>query len=353
MWDAIIAGAGPAGTVAAHVLAQNGRRVLLADASGVSKYKVGEALPSAALRILRSLSLPVPTCEGPHAQIGGNLSSWGSEDLVPMDFIHDPDGPGWRLDRLHFDANLRESAIRSGAIFENANVVDVARQGEFWRVKLHDGGALVGRWLIDATGRRAAIARRLGAKRNRDTPLIALYALGKPEAKPRLNRTVVEAVPRGWWYAAFLPSGAPIAGLHIRPQDAAPLTTMPGAWHQALLETRHISSTFSNTVFDDPLLPLDASGARLNHFVGDEWIACGDAALSFDPLSSQGIFSALYGGMTAGLAVAAALNGNVTLIDSYTARLEKVRQSYLVNIQSIYRRERRWRTKPFWSTLRT
>jgi flavin-dependent dehydrogenase len=60
-----------------------------------------------------------------------------------MDFIHDPDGPGWRLDRLRFDATLRESAILSGAIFKNASVVDVARRGGFWQVKLHDGGTLV------------------------------------------------------------------------------------------------------------------------------------------------------------------------------------------------------------------
>jgi flavin-dependent dehydrogenase len=351
MWDAIIAGAGPAGAVAAHVLARNGCRVLLADASDVGKHKVGEALPGVALRLLRSLALPIPSCEGPHREIGGNLSSWNSEELVPTDFIHDPDGPGWRLDRLCFDATLRESAILSGATFKNASVVDVARRGELWQVKLQDGGIPAARWLIDATGRRAAIVRRLGAKRNRDIPLVALYALGKPKARLCLNRTVVEAVPGGWWYAAFLPSGAPIAGLHVRPQDAVRLSAIPGGWHQALLETRHIFPMFSNAVFDRPLGPLDASGARLNRFVGEEWIACGDAALSFDPLSSQGIFSALHSGMTAGLAVAGALNGDLTLIDSYAARLEEVRRIYVVHLQRIYRSESRWPTESFWSSF--
>lgn len=363
MWDAIIAGAGPAGAVAAHVLAQNGRRVLLADAIDVSQHevsehdarehKVGETLPGAAVRLLRSLALPVSTGEGPHHPIGGNLSSWNSEELVATDFIHDPDGPGWRLDRLRFDATLRESAIRSGAIFKAASVVEVARRGQLWHVKFHDGGDLTAHWLIDATGRRAAMARRLGAKRNCDTPLIALYALGKPKAGRWLNRTVVEAVPGGWWYAAFLPSGAPIAGLHVRPQDAARLSTTSGAWHQALLETRHISAMFSNATFGHPLPPLDASGAHLNPVVGDQWIACGDAALSFDPLSSQGIFSALHGGMTAGLAVAAALRGDRTLMDSYAARLSEIRRIYLARLRSIYRSESRWPTEPFWSTFGT
>jgi flavin-dependent dehydrogenase len=349
MWDAIIAGAGPAGAVAAHVLAQRGHRVLLADESDLIEHKIGEALPGVALRVLRSLALPVPTCEGRHCHIGGNLSSWNSEELVPTDFFHDLDGPGWRLDRVRFDATLRHSAIRSGATFKTGRVVDVARRGELWQVKLRDGRVLAAHWLIDATGRRSAIARRLGVKRHRDTPLIALYALGEPQARRCPNRTVVEAVPRGWWYAAYLPSGVPIAGLHVRPPEAARLCAISSGWHQALLETQYISSMFSNVVFRRPIRPLDASGARLDRFVGDQWIACGDAALSFDPLSSQGIFSALHGGMTAGLSVAAALNGDLTLIDSYVARLEEVRRTYVVQLQSSYRVESRWPAEPFWS----
>lgn len=326
-----------------------GRRVLFVDDGHSTEQKVGETLPGAALRLLRKLSLPTPCCGGPHSQIGGNLSAWNSEELIQNDFIEDPDGPGWRLDRLCFDRTLRKSAIRSGATFLRSNVADVVRKTGSWEVKLHDGSTLTARWLVDATGRRAAIARRMGARRSCDTPLIALYALGKTEKNGRLNRTVIESVPQGWWYAALLPSGAPIAGLHIRPLDASRLASTPGGWHQALSKTHHINSLFSPKVFDCQLRPLDASSTRLDRFVGDEWIACGDAALSFDPLSSQGIFSALHGGMTGGSAVAAALDGQRTLTESYAARLEEVWRIYVTRLQSTYRSESRWRGESFWS----
>ena len=351
MWDVIIAGSGPAGSVAAHVLAQNGRRVLFADGNDFSTYKVGEALPGAALRILRKLSLPTPDCDSSHRQISGNLSSWNSEELVPNDFIQDPDGPGWRLDRLCFDRTLRQSAICSGATFIKSDVVDVLRVDNGWQVKLHEGATLATRWFVDATGRRAAAARRIGIGRKRDTPLIALYRLGKPETHDRLKSTVVEAVPKGWWYAAFLPGGIPIAGLHLRPQDMALFNWKSEGWHRALRETRHIGSIFSTKFFDYPLKPLDASGARLDRFAGDGWVACGDAALSFDPLSSQGIFSALYGGMAAGLAVMGALAGQSARIASYAARLEEIRRIYLTRLGSVYRSERRWCSESFWSTF--
>jgi flavin-dependent dehydrogenase len=41
---------------------------------------------------------------------------------------------------------------------------------------------------------------------------------------------------------------------------------------------------------------MEAGGARLEPLHGNGWLACGDAALSFDPLSSQGLLTALYSG---------------------------------------------------------
>jgi flavin-dependent dehydrogenase len=44
---------------------------------------------------------------------------------------------------------------------------------------------------------------------------------------------------------------------------------------------------------------MEAGGARLDRFFGEGWLACGDAALSFDPSSSQGLLTALYSGKSA------------------------------------------------------
>ena len=107
MWDAIVAGTGPAGAVAALVLARHGHRVLLADKIEPSAFKVGEALPGAAARLLRALDLPPLELDSHHCSIGGNFTSWNSETLIATDFINDPDGPGWRLNRVHFDGALR------------------------------------------------------------------------------------------------------------------------------------------------------------------------------------------------------------------------------------------------------
>jgi flavin-dependent dehydrogenase len=348
MWDVIVAGAGPAGAVAAYELARSGRRVLLADTVDPTSPKIGEALPGAAVRLLRSIELPVPGAGGPHTPIGGNISSWNSDQLVASDFLRDPDGPGWRLDRARFDADLRAAALRAGATSRSARVTDLERKDTGWNIRFKNGGTEMARWIVDATGRRAAIARRLEARRLRDASLVAVYASGTSAAGFALNRTVIEAVPRGWWYAARLPSGVALAGFHTHRRDAVHLLADPDRWRDALADTSHVGPMLADTQFKYPPRSLEACGAELDRCSGDGWIACGDAALSFDPISGQGIFSALYGGMTAGRAIDQALNGRNTILQEYSKRLENIRRVYVARCRAVYRSERRWMTETFW-----
>jgi flavin-dependent dehydrogenase len=350
LWDAIIAGAGPAGAVSAHVLARAGHRVLIVDRMSPVPYKIGEALPGATIRLLRSHCLPVPDNNGPHTQIGGNLTSWNVDDLVSTDFLCDPYGYGWRLERARFDSDLRECAIRSGALLKAEQVTAMARRDKLWQVSLGNGEIESARWLIDATGRRAFLAHRLGANRFVDTRLTAIYAVGGAKQQIYLDRTVVEAVPQGWWYAARLPSGALLAGLHLRPQDAAQLARNRSLWRQAFAETSHIARLFPESAFRDELHVFDASGSRLNHLVGDAWIACGDAALSFDPLSGQGLFSAIHGGTMAARSVSSALQGISHSMVGYVEQLEHIWQIYTRRLRELYRNESRWQSQAFWST---
>jgi 2-polyprenyl-6-methoxyphenol hydroxylase-like FAD-dependent oxidoreductase len=103
VWDVVVAGAGPAGALAAFVLAKAGYQALLIDEIQEDTHKVGESLPGAARQILQSLGLLTTLESGSHLPCYGNVSAWGSEQMIANDFISDPRGLGWHLDRVQFD----------------------------------------------------------------------------------------------------------------------------------------------------------------------------------------------------------------------------------------------------------
>jgi flavin-dependent dehydrogenase len=351
--DVAVVGAGPAGAVAAHLLAGAGRSVLLLDPrlAGGASLKPGDALSGAALRVLRAGGLPLPSQSTAHRPIGGNISVWGSSDPVYRDFLAEPDGPSWRLDRDLFESDLVGAARAAGASVQAQAVRDVHREVDGWRLQLRNEGQVKARWLIDASGRAALVARRFGARRRRDEGLVAVVGYGRPDRGFTLERSLIETTPQGWWYAALLPDCRPVFMLHTRPAVATRLRMAPDQWQAALNGTEHIARAFPYPKLDSALRCYDACGASLTPMFGEEWIACGDAALSFDPCAGQGIFSALFSGMAAAHAVKAALAGNNTALSAYAARCTDIRQSYRQRIREHYSAERRWPTADFWHGL--
>jgi flavin-dependent dehydrogenase len=226
-----------------------------------------------------------------------------------------------------------------------------SREHGLWRVRLQRG-SFAARWLVDASGRTATVSRKLGARRLRDEPLVALVGHARPDSRFTLDRSIVETRPEGWWYAALLPDRRPVFMLHTLPATAAHLRATPQEWRAALAETRHIAEAFPNPVLDGPLRGHEACCARLQPVYGDGWIACGDAALSFDPCAAQGIFSALYSGMAASRAIDAALQGDLNVLLRYAADCDDIRHAYRQRVRAHYATERRWPDSDFWPASR-
>jgi flavin-dependent dehydrogenase len=345
-----VIGAGPAGSVAAHRLANAGRSVLLLDPrmAGTGPSKPGDALPGAALRILIACGLPSPAQSDAHRPIGGNVSAWGAAGPVYRDFLAEPDGPGWRLNRSAFEADLIDAARAAGVVTLAVGLKRVSREGEAWRLDLH-GETTLTRWLIDATGRRAVVSRQLGARRHCDEPLIALLGYARADARYRMERNFVETTAEGWWYAALLPHRGPVFILHTRPMQVRSGLAHSHFWRSALATTHLIASAFPDPVIEGPLRGYEACGSWLAPIAGDGWVACGDAALSFDPCSGQGLLSAIKGGMAAADAVVGALGGDTAQIGAYAAQLADARQIYRHRVRAHYAQETRWQGSDFWS----
>jgi len=328
-FDVAIAGAGPAGLVAAVLLARGGARVALAAGPGARKPRPGESLPGAGVRLLASLGLPVPTLAGPHRRLTGIASAWNGE-VVETDYLRSPDGPAWLVDRPAFDGALAAAASAAGVRF-TPGAVRAERDGGAWRL----GEGAEADFLVDATGRSAALARRLGARTRIDHDLVALWAVAEGEAPLRLDRPLVERDGEGWWYAVRLDESRTYAALHVE-TAAAVRVRAPEVWAARLGSTRFLAPLVAAAGPFGAPLGSPAGGSRLAPCRGEGWAACGDSAMAFDPLSSQGLLGAMAGGHM--LARALLAEDREGALADYEGRLEEIWRLYRNRREAFYRR---------------
>ena len=161
--------------------------------------------------------------------------------------------------------------------------------------------------------------------------------------------TLVEACADGWWYSALLPGGRLMA---VYMTDADLLRRQRGSWHafwQARLQqTMHTQARLR--AFDLQAAPrvVAANSSRLDRVSGRGWLAVGDAAMAFDPLSSQGLMQALASGIRAGEALNRHLAGEAAAIGEYDSRANEVFREYSRLRAVYYGREQRWPQSVFW-----
>ncbi len=362
-FDVAIAGGGPAGAAAALLLARSGRQVLLADAAPVAVFRVGEGLPPSAHSLLQELGVFERFRADGHRVSHGNVSVWGADKPQSVDFMFQAHGHGYQLDRPCFDAMLKHAAREAGALVcdqTRLSLPNAARDGAFdqpFRMQLSDSSGsrnIECRWLVDAGGRSGTITRRLGVERCKTDRLIAFHTLLQTDSASDCDgRTMIEAVQDGWWYSVLLPSNERLL-VYLCDSD------LGRTERAALLSTDGFAAKLTNAPHMHQFCQLhgyrprrvpqgaDASSGRLERFSGDGWLALGDAALSFDPLSSQGISNALYTGMAGARAINAALDGQKDALAHYNDHLAGIYRAYLSNRAHFYGYERRWAQQPFW-----
>ena len=369
--DVLVIGAGPAGSAAALLLAKQGWHVVIADRPQPRTSRIVETLPPPSRSTLKSLGLWTRFVAAGHLPAHGTVSWWDSAHPVEHDFIVNPSGSEWHVDRRSFDRLIASAAIEAGAVLVpverlvDATVEAAAASANPWRVRLvtREGRPreILARFLVNASG-RATPFRPSESRRRAIDRLVGLAAVFETATVDVDRRPWIEATPSGWWYSAPGIDGrwsavfftdADLAGGSCRRDLAARWSRAVAEAPRTAMRLRQIGSPSPDSI---GLHVLAANSYTTSQCQGRRWLAAGDAASAVDPLSGQGIERALRCGIRAARTVDTILNaearadepGTQAALDEYQDDQHAIDREYLSQRQECYARVRRWPDRPFW-----
>jgi flavin-dependent dehydrogenase len=330
MSSVVVVGGGPAGCAFALTAARAGHDVVLIDEQRRRQTWPGEALPAGGKELVDSIFGPGLLAE--HGIAHGTAAAWGSDQLVANDFMTHWSGHGWHLDRSRFDADLRDRVRAAGVDVAVERLTAVGGKPGEWRVNER----WLAEWVIDASGRAGAVVGRLGVPLVRFDDQVALIGVAPDRGGERV--TTVESTRIGWWYTAPLPGGMRVAALVTDSDLVEPdRQTM---WQMSLAMTRHIADIVGQSTPHD-IGAYPAGSRHRAQFFGTGWIAVGDTAMAFDPLSGQGLITGLVMAAHAGHG----LNGD---LNAWAQNYQGIFDEHQLVRASFYKAEQRWRDEPFW-----
>lgn len=320
----LVVGAGPAGCAAAIVLARAGVDVAMVDRAQFPRDKTcGDAVSNGAMALLDGLGAGEDVRAGAHALVHRGAAIFPDGTRIDRGYAQ----PGYLVTRLRLDDCIRRAAERAGVrVIEGARVATLRmRDGMVcgadgpqldWSARLviaADGYGSVG---LPALDRPAPRGRHLGVAST-------LYCRGVrfPYGSHTADHFFERELPFG--YAWIFPEVDGIANIGVyQRQDAYRHAGRPLAQVLEDFIVRHpdrlasIERVGKPHTWSLPLAPAPwpASGRGI--------LLAGDAGGFVDPLIGEGIWQALFSGMTAGQVAADAIKGPGVLTAELCERFE-------------------------------
>ena len=349
-YDVIVMGGGPAGATAATLVAAGGYKVALIERLPQTGFKIGESLMPQTFDTFRRLGMLDRLYSSAFVRkYSVQFYSKSGRASAPFYFRETDPGEGsvtWQILRQDFDRMMLDNARDHG--------VDV-REGGTVRDVLFDGGRAVGvdadlpegrrqlsaRVIVDATGQRALIARRLGLieldPKLKNAAIFTHYegAVRDPGIDEGATLVLHTSGQEAWFWYIPLPDDRVSVGV-VGPVDYL-LNGRSGSPEQIFAEEvarcAPLGPRIENARPGMDFRVLRDFSYRSRQIAGDGWVLVGDAFGFLDPIYSSGVLLGLSSGELAADAILDALAAG----DPSAARLGAFGPRFIAGMESMRR----------------
>jgi len=334
-FDAIVIGAGPAGSTASAIMAEQGLRVLTLEREKFPRYHIGESLLPFTCFPLKRLGLLDKMKQSPFVKkYSVQFVSPSGKASQPFYFStrYEPEvAQTWQVLRSEFDQMLMENARAKGAqVMEEVTVRELIREGKRTvgvRAESKSGEKLEFRapMTLDCSGKEAFAPTRLNWRvrepRLNKVAVWTYYRGAKRDPGNDGGATTVAYVPeKGWFW--YIPQHRDMISVGVVAEGK--YLTRDGVKDPKAIFEREIEQ---NAWIKEHL----ACGTQVgNHFIASEYsfrsrycaseglLLAGDSFGFLDPVFSSGVMLALKSGVLAGDAIKAAIDAQDFSAERFT-----------------------------------
>lgn len=305
--DVVVIGAGPAGAVAAALLARAGRSVVVIERQHFPRFSIGESLLPQSMAYLEEAGMLQDVVEAGFQYKNGAFFTYRDQTSA-YDF-RDKHSPGWgttyQVERAHFDDLLIRSAARSGAEVRFGHRVRAMHTGDTPVLEVVDeqqsSYEIHAKFVLDASGFGRVLPRLLNLEAPTRMPArAALFSHVTADfafdAYDR-NKICIATHPDRrdvWFWMIPLAGGRASVGCVA---DAG-FFEQSGTQHEPLLRNLIRQEPTLNRLIGDAsfLLPVQHIGgyaANVSKLHGPGFALLGNAGEFLDPVFSSGVTIAL------------------------------------------------------------
>ncbi len=367
--DVVIVGAGPAGACAAlSLLTYSALKVVVLEQSDFSQIRVGEHVSDSLFSLLAYLKLSKADFPaGCFMPCYGDTAYWGSALPRVRHAIFSSESASVQLEREAFDLTLLEHILaRGGTVYPRTHCsVRQPDTASGWLLHCsHPEQAsfqIRARYLIDATGRNSSLCRQSGGQLHKlDQLMGAGCFFSCPEHAENSQEQIIESCEDGWWYGAMLPNQHYVATFFSDTDIISKLRlNQQQHWQRLLQQSQFLQHRLRGcSLLSAHPWVRNACSQYSDTSQIRQYVAIGDAACAFDPISSMGLGFAVSSACHAAHLVMAELkqhsSGPVLQSGALSARqlfqqdLNNHFAAYQQLRQNFYRAEHRWANAPFW-----